>query len=51
MDATTWDQTADKWYFTAGGEQPIARTINLDRARAVSIDVDYYGRIIGVGVV
>lgn len=48
LDAN-WDQPTDTWYFSQGREAPIVNTIDLG-GRHVRMDVDPYGRIIGIEV-
>lgn len=45
-----WDEESDAYYFRAECQYPSVRQISLG-TRSVTLDVDSYGRIIGVEVV
>lgn len=45
----TWDQQTDAWYFRGECQYPSVRQIDLG-TRQVILDVDSYGRVIGVEV-
>ncbi len=46
----TWDQESDAYYFSGECSFPSVRQIELG-SRQVVLDVDSYGRIIGVEVI
>ena len=46
----TWDEEADAYYFRAECQYPSVKQIDLG-SRQVILDVDAYGRIIGVEVI
>ena len=48
--SATWDEEVDAYYFRAECQYPSVKQIDLGN-RQVTLDVDSYGRIIGVEVI